>query len=43
VSDAPNVSLEAACVQKDMRMAEQRRVIARVLGGSDDHPGVEGL
>jgi Fur family transcriptional regulator, ferric uptake regulator len=43
VSDAPNLSLEAACVEKGMRMTEQRRVIARVLEGSDDHPDVEEL
>jgi Fur family ferric uptake transcriptional regulator len=43
VSDAPNLSLEAACVEKGMRMTEQRRVIARVLEGSADHPDVEEL
>ncbi|WP_245431221.1 Fur family transcriptional regulator [Rhodoplanes roseus] len=31
------------CVSKGMRMTEQRRVIARVLAGSDDHPDVEEL
>ena len=29
------------CVEKGMRMTEQRRVIARVLSESDDHPDVE--
>ena len=36
-------SLEAQCVEKGMRMTEQRRVIARVLDTSDDHPDVEEL
>lgn len=35
--------LESLCVEKGMRMTEQRRVIARVLSGSDDHPDVEEL
>ena len=35
--------LEAACIDKGMRMTEQRRVIARVLERSDDHPDVEEL
>jgi len=35
--------LEKLCVQKGMRMTEQRRVIARVLEGSADHPDVEEL
>lgn len=33
--------LEKLCVEKGMRMTEQRRVIARVLAGSEDHPDVE--
>jgi Fur family ferric uptake transcriptional regulator len=36
-------SLEAACAAKGLRMTEQRRVIARVLESSDDHPDVEEL
>jgi Fur family ferric uptake transcriptional regulator len=36
-------NLEAECVAKGMRMTEQRRVIARVLDASDDHPDVEEL
>jgi Fur family ferric uptake transcriptional regulator len=41
---APNVNIiEAQCIAKGMRMTEQRRVIARVLAGSDDHPDVEEL
>jgi Fur family ferric uptake transcriptional regulator len=35
--------LEAACAAKGLRMTEQRRVIARVLESSDDHPDVEEL
>jgi Fur family transcriptional regulator, ferric uptake regulator len=35
--------IEAQCVIKGMRMTEQRRVIARVLAGSADHPDVEEL
>ena len=37
------ISLEDACVEKGMRMTEQRRVIARVLQNSADHPDVEEL
>ena len=33
--------LEKICVEKGMRMTEQRRVIARVLSKSVDHPDVE--
>ncbi|MCC6949203.1 MAG: transcriptional repressor [Bradyrhizobiaceae bacterium] len=40
--DKPN-SIEDACVARGMRMTEQRRVIARVLGDSQDHPDVEEL
>ena len=35
--------IEAQCVAKGMRMTEQRRVIARVLSGCEDHPDVEEL
>lgn len=35
--------IEAKCVAKGMRMTEQRRVIARVLASSEDHPDVEEL
>jgi Fur family ferric uptake transcriptional regulator len=35
--------LEKLCVEKGMRMTEQRRVIARVLSESSDHPDVEEL
>jgi Fur family transcriptional regulator, ferric uptake regulator len=35
--------LEKLCVEKGMRMTEQRRVIARVLSLANDHPDVEEL
>jgi Fur family ferric uptake transcriptional regulator len=35
--------LEKLCVEKGMRMTEQRRVIARVLSVAHDHPDVEEL
>lgn len=35
--------LEQLCEQLGMRMTDQRRVIARVLSASDDHPDVEEL
>ncbi|SFA97006.1 Fur family transcriptional regulator, ferric uptake regulator [Rhizobium sp. NFR07] len=36
-------TLEELCAEKGMRMTEQRRVIARTLQESDDHPDVEEL
>ncbi len=38
-----DLSLEALCVEKGMRMTEQRRIIARVLESAADHPDVEEL
>ena len=35
--------IEAQCAARGMRMTEQRRVIARVLSESADHPDVEEL
>ena len=35
--------IESLCIQKGMRMTEQRRVIARVLSTAKDHPDVEEL
>lgn len=35
--------IEKLCVDKGMRMTEQRRVIARVVSSSQDHPDVEEL
>jgi Fur family transcriptional regulator, ferric uptake regulator len=37
------MNIEERCAAKGMRMTEQRRVIARVLAASDDHPDVEEL
>jgi len=36
-------TIEARCVEKGMRMTEQRRTIARVLNDAEDHPDVEEL
>ena len=33
--------IENLCIEKNMRMTEQRRVIARVLSLAHDHPDVE--
>lgn len=33
--------LEKLCIEKGLRMTEQRRVIARVLSSASDHPDVE--
>ena len=35
--------IEQLCVEKGLRMTEPRRVIARVLSDSDDHPDAEEL
>jgi Fur family ferric uptake transcriptional regulator len=35
--------LEQACIEKGMKMTEQRRVIARVLSEAEDHPDVEAV
>ncbi len=35
--------LERLCVEKGLKMTEQRRVIARVLSEAHDHPDVEEL
>ncbi len=40
---AEKTDIEAACAAKGMRMTEQRRIIARVLAASGDHPDVEEL
>jgi len=36
-------TLEELCAEKGMRMTDQRRVMARILQESDDHPDVEEL
>jgi len=33
--------IELVCIEKGMKMTDQRRVIARVLSDSTDHPDVE--
>lgn len=35
--------IEKLCVDKGMRMTDQRRVVARVLSAATDHPDVEEL
>jgi Fur family transcriptional regulator, ferric uptake regulator len=35
--------IEKLCLQKGMRMTDQRKVIARVLSAAQDHPDVEEL
>ena len=37
------IDIEALCLEKGLRITEQRRVIARVLSETDDHPDVEAL
>jgi len=36
-------TIEARCEAKGLRMTDQRRVIAQVLEGAEDHPDVEEL
>jgi Fur family ferric uptake transcriptional regulator len=43
VSAVKPTNIEALCLAKGMRMTEQRRIIARVLSSSADHPDVEEL
>ena len=37
------MTIEKKCVEKGLKMTEQRRVIARALSESEDHPDVEQL
>ncbi|TMJ17987.1 MAG: transcriptional repressor, partial [Alphaproteobacteria bacterium] len=37
------IDIEALCAEKGLRITEQRRIIARVLGEAEDHPDVEAL
>jgi Fur family ferric uptake transcriptional regulator len=37
------IDLEALCTERGLRITEQRRIIARVLSESEDHPDVEQL
>ena len=43
VSASTSTDIESRCAATGMRMTEQRRVIARVLAESNDHPDVEEL
>jgi Fur family ferric uptake transcriptional regulator len=36
-------AIEKKCAEKGLKMTEQRRIIAQVLSGSQDHPDVEML
>ena len=37
------IDIEALCAERGLRITEQRRIIARVLSESTDHPDVEKL
>jgi hypothetical protein len=37
------IDIEALCADKGLRITEQRKIIARVLGEAEDHPDVETL
>ena len=37
------IDIEALCAKRGLRITEQRRIIARVLSDSTDHPDVEAL
>ncbi|GAA4037542.1 Fur family transcriptional regulator [Sphingomonas rosea] len=37
------IDIEALCAEKGLRITEQRRTIARIIGESEDHPDVETL
>ena len=37
------MQLEQLCIERGMKMTEQRRIIARVLSDANDHPDVEDL
>jgi len=41
MSDDEFSRLERLCIEKGLKMTEQRRIIARVLSDSEDHPDVE--
>jgi Fur family transcriptional regulator, ferric uptake regulator len=41
--EAPMDRLEKLCIDKGLRMTEPRRIIARILSTSDDHPDAEEL
>ena len=37
------IDIVQLCADKGLRITEQRKVVARVLGDSEDHPDVETL
>ncbi len=37
------IDIEALCADKGLRITDQRRTIARILGEAEDHPDVETL
>ncbi|MBW8783653.1 MAG: transcriptional repressor [Novosphingobium sp.] len=37
------IDIEALCTERGLRITEQRRVIARVLSESEDHPDIDKL
>jgi Fur family ferric uptake transcriptional regulator len=37
------IDIEALCAQRGLRITDQRRIIARVLSESQDHPDVDSL
>src|SRR5687767_10924549 len=37
------IDIEQLCADKGLRITEQRKIIAKVLGDSEDHPDVETL
>ncbi len=41
MADSDISLIEKICIEKGMRMTGQRRVVARVLSESEDHPDVE--
>ena len=36
-------SIEKKCIDKDVKLTDQRKIIAKVMSGSDDHPDVDEL
>lgn len=38
-----SIDIEAVCNAKGLRITEQRRVIARAISDSDDHPNVDAI
>ena len=37
------ISIEKKCIQKGVKLTDQRKIIARVMSESDDHPDVDEL